>query len=1153
MDLHLQLLKYCRKENNPVSHPSKNTSLHLKHFEITIRLLVLLLEKTINEPTLTRVKQKFEEAFEVLIKMDYDTLPSSVELLAANFESFLKKIAFLKYNGDHPELWNGDKAYKGISDSTMYEILESSLSPKENTESAASKQYPTDLVEKRGFKKAIYNELRLIRNSVHYAKDYDRISVIKSANTVIAGYLFAVEDNLVCLRKLLLPECELLALQLSDPEISRASRHIIELTGTERINIETNITETYRYQNILQSIESLQFGEEQENESDEEIKPKTDSLINIVRQYQSFVLLGNPGSGKSTSLRNLFSKLASDCLNSPTEQDFPVLIEANHYNKSRPFSILIQNAIAPCSLENLSENYKLIIIIDGINEISEEYRITAHKELTQLLKENSDKIFLFSSRKYGFKQTWRLPIYELNEPTESQIQVYIENVLGEASGIALWNQLISNNQLLQLSFNPLYLAMIIHIFRLQNKSLPYNKGILYQTFCEIILERESKVYRTPKETKIDILAHLAYTMRQRGHYRVVSKIVARDLIADKLRFLNCEVSVDQALTEILDNGFLFDKGDDLHFLHETYEEYFIAVELRRLFVLNGSLPIAVDQQSWLEALEMSSNIFLQESERQKFFNYLFIGEKSPINKELLFLTSEDIGSGFRTACRLSYNIRTQHPEIFKTTVAYLRNYLAVWLLQTSRKINSLDFRTLLEAVALLSERSLFTIVFTQLDFVYHWIYSESFDKGKVHTLETFKICNPTFEENLNAFIRQLSDFPEFYRFLTSVNFDEFWFSKSLAFGLEIIRRTVTATQEARALIRAFEITRDERLLRIIGRLDIDYFIVNSPDRKPRFYRFVARMIKTSFAARTFLFSELKRSEVNVSVKMAIIETLLLDPEMTLDILAELDSFDPLEQERLLLSITIRKLLYFVPYETLQAYSFCKLFRQSTLNDSNDSVQVKDLNVKDSILEHTGEIKSILLKTGINLELHPDIQLPHELPSDSTHCVEFSTAELQIIKKLELAYLFETLVPHKSIGYITNVHVRDNYTEYLILMLNRQKVVFVRDYFSKTLLERDLRNRFCICHPNGRVRLLKFNTLKEKYYKTSYIIRIDYGKQEGFVKNIGNSNDLRSKDYYFRTDNCNFTPIVGMKVQFLPGINFSRNYSDAPFAYDVGVI
>ena len=404
MNFQSELHKFVLRESNPIKHPTRGKSeINITDPSLVSELLENLLNYEIPEPTLSRVKVNFEIAFKNIIELNKAELASSLELLATNFESFIKRIAYLKYNPHYPEYWNGDGIYKGITKSSLGELLNSALYPVDSTDSSISpKPYPSPLLDFKGIKQAIYDKTREIRNHVHIAKEYSNIELISSINLVLGTYLLAIQDNKEFLSQILLPEFKLLSDKLKDEEYSRLDKLYIELSGVESLEFEITANQISDYGVLLPELDDLDDGEASESVDDRKPIIQIESIVNIANTTDGFILLGKPGAGKTTALKKIFHSIASEFFIKEANKRYPIFIDSNSYSPEFGFFKLIQNEIKGCDFIELKSKYEMVILVDGLNEINEDFRVSAVSELKYLIKNNDDITFIISSRKYGF-------------------------------------------------------------------------------------------------------------------------------------------------------------------------------------------------------------------------------------------------------------------------------------------------------------------------------------------------------------------------------------------------------------------------------------------------------------------------------------------------------------------------------------------------------------------------------------------------------------------------------------------------------------------------------------------------------------------------------------------------------------------------------
>jgi hypothetical protein len=178
-NLRARLEKFVRHELSQIEKPGNPGQAHrFANSEKLVKTLVDFLAFPVDEPTIQRLESSFWNAVEPLLAEDLPVkaLPDCVEKLAATLESFLKKIAFLRYRTDTLR-WNGDGAnYVGIINTTLADLIRGFVGKSKAGASAPDLLAP--IVDCRGTKGAIYGKARGVRNNVHRAQDYSLAEII---------------------------------------------------------------------------------------------------------------------------------------------------------------------------------------------------------------------------------------------------------------------------------------------------------------------------------------------------------------------------------------------------------------------------------------------------------------------------------------------------------------------------------------------------------------------------------------------------------------------------------------------------------------------------------------------------------------------------------------------------------------------------------------------------------------------------------------------------------------------------------------------------------------------------------------------------------------------------------------------------------------
>ena len=240
---------------------------------------------------------------------------------------------------------------------------------------------------------------------------------------------------------------------------------------------------------------------------------------------KQWILLGDPGSGKTIALQNLAWRLAHEKGHYlPVSESLPRLIETSEdllenveqRLKSTRFKGIAQH------LERAGIDGRLVLLFDGLDEISRSDRDEANRRLRQYARQWPKSWMIVASRPIGhqppgfeFKElelqplgpNQRLKILHnlFNRREEQDKSIQAETALQEIS---------SDRGLWELSRNPLYLYLIAMLFE-QQVSPKNNRVALYDQVIKFLLgsldARQVLGIELPEEI-CELLAFIAYRL-----------------------------------------------------------------------------------------------------------------------------------------------------------------------------------------------------------------------------------------------------------------------------------------------------------------------------------------------------------------------------------------------------------------------------------------------------------------------------------------------------------------------------------------------------------------------------------------------------------------------------------------------------------------
>ena len=304
------------------------------------------------------------------------------------------------------------------------------------------------------------------------------------------------------------------------------------------------------------------------------------SVLEGIRKYaeQQVLLVGRPGSGKSTALARLMLEEATTA-----QSRIPVLVELRYWQGS--LSDLILNAIArhDSALKAVPlESWlaKALILFDGVNELPSE---EARSQLIAFRRNHPKLPMIFTTRDLSLGGDLGIEKkLEMQPLTEPQMQAFIRAyVPGQAE--AMLRQLKA--RLREFGRTPLLLWMLCSLFQ-QTGEIPENLGMVFRLFTQGY-ERKLKqdvVIESDRAWWQPVLQQLAWVMMQGTQPTELRAAIPREEAVRAIaQFLNGKVPYAEDFTRKclrdLQKHHLIQAGtnpEELEFRHQLLQEYYAA-------------------------------------------------------------------------------------------------------------------------------------------------------------------------------------------------------------------------------------------------------------------------------------------------------------------------------------------------------------------------------------------------------------------------------------------------------------------------------------------------------------------------------------------------------------------------------------------------
>jgi HEAT repeat protein len=322
-----------------------------------------------------------------------------------------------------------------------------------------------------------------------------------------------------------------------------------------------------------------------QEERREEEKIERFPVLEGIRKYavQHVLLVGRPGSGKSTALARLMLEEATT-----PQGRIPILVELRYWQGS--IEQLIRDSLSRHGLRAKLEIVleRSLILFDGVNELPSE---EARSQLSAFRRNHPKLPMIFTTRDLslggdlGIEQK-----LEMQPLTEAQIQAFIRAYVPEQAEQML-RQL--KDRLRELGQTPLLLWMLCEVFEQSpDQELPKNLGGIFQVFTRMY-EDSSKRKHEVASLKGDVrplsdrrlwkkaLKVLAWLMMQ-GSPVDFRRIVDRTEAEEELSrtFPNERLPIRDILDDLLKYHLLQNQSiDQIEFRHQLIQEYYAAEAL----------------------------------------------------------------------------------------------------------------------------------------------------------------------------------------------------------------------------------------------------------------------------------------------------------------------------------------------------------------------------------------------------------------------------------------------------------------------------------------------------------------------------------------------------------------------------------------------
>ncbi len=365
----------------------------------------------------------------------------------------------------------------------------------------------------------------------------------------------------------------------------------------------------------------------------------------VARSRRGVVILGDPGSGKTTHLKRLLlwvvekggASLGLGGAMVPLFLPLRALRTGKDGDDLRSFVLRTLRhellSVDERFVDALLRHPRLLFLLDGLDEILDERaRHDATRWIERLLGSHPGARFAVTCRYAGYSKAVRLDgrflELHLRPLSKDQAETFVRNwyrivetglaknegqgrALGERRAEKLLERLGQGDvrgaaRVFELTRNPLLLTAICIVHR-DRGELPRKRAALYDACVNVLLEgwRRSQgahVTFTAADARA-ALKPLAHWMHQEEDRLRATAVELAPLLAAELRHKRIAESPEQFLRTIRDQSGLLTgwSGDQYGFMHLGFQEYLAALELRDRAVADPAVLVALAERfgaSW---------------------------------------------------------------------------------------------------------------------------------------------------------------------------------------------------------------------------------------------------------------------------------------------------------------------------------------------------------------------------------------------------------------------------------------------------------------------------------------------------------------------------------------------------------------------------